>query len=923
MDSDSITSSQPDQYARDNCLSIDSHVDPISLALQINGSLPQPTVDVGPSGLTSDAHLPQLQLPAIDLREQLSITKESIDILSKALQRDNATLISGQYEIPLAQYERRQRLSKLKLELPALPTDPDFDCHELAKIVREQYLPRTSPGMFPSERLNENNDEGLGFPDVASQYDQKIDCIARQEKLDVPKAAIYSLASALQGESSDREISRELVQEIMPRRIFANDLAITPPLSPFMDDEEHFIPDIEVCKVPIASDPVSLLSDDLRVAQSAVLEKELAKAVSPICDLDILRLSPLVDLPTLGKEQPRIDSIKFESPLSPITSPLRSADEKPITPELLKSMDIDHRLSHPEPSQIDASLDDDQDISIEESFQAVIEKSAATVLKSIEQEHISIADAMARVEVPIMDFSIPEPEWQGLPMITSAHLEWLYNEYNIKIPPWPKDPRVNLKLRWIPFLKKIDCKALTMETIDHEVNVLQSLSHPDDDVLSSANYVWKRPGLAILRELELEEDLEDLEEILSSTYSICHLASLAKKRRPESPVAEIQMSRPSSSDSVDLVMPFQSKRPLKQTVSEITLGRPNLLPSLQSNSAVSALLSNYIDIHTTKRRKQDQSSFFLPVSKPETEPQPRPIPRPLRLDANNPSINDTQASGKNVTSQAPCPMTATSNTPIKFIKGLTLSRKLLSNLEQLCPTAVIIERDFDRWNTVAWGRHSVSRSPVVSSLAAEADVIASPTTGIIVTTLLKVIQTPLPGHVGHSSIRARIKCVALRYERLIVLVSEGNIVDETVRDLTGSEATAYTEFISFAASLNSKIEVFYVGGGETTLAKWLIFLIARHAPEAAGAGEYLAQDETRWEVFLRRAGFNVYAAQAVLARLRGSEHVYGAGVARCKYYDLSAFMMMTDAERLEHFRDLMGGEAVLNRVNRMLGTRWS
>ncbi|KAJ8110606.1 hypothetical protein ONZ43_g5831 [Nemania bipapillata] len=272
--------------------------------------------------------------------------------------------------------------------------------------------------------------------------------------------------------------------------------------------------------------------------------------------------------------------------------------------------------------------------------------------------------------------------------------------------------------------------------------------------------------------------------------------------------------------------------------------------------------------------------------------------------------------------QAPCPEINIPNTPTKLIKGLTLNRGLLSKLEQLYPTAEIIERDFDRWNTVTWGHQSILRPTIISSLAAEADVIVSPATGIIVTTLLKVIQKVLPGHTGQSSIRERLVSVALRYERLIVLVSEGNTEDETTRDLTPPETTAYADFISFAAGFDYKIEVFYVGGGEATLAKWLVSFAVRYAPEAAQTQARLIQDETQWEVFLRRAGFNAYAAQSILVLIKGRDSTDKEGD-EFDNYGLAQFMTLTEAQRLDCFRTLMGGEKVLKRVNKMLEMRWS
>ncbi|KAI3343011.1 hypothetical protein F4824DRAFT_510311 [Ustulina deusta] len=925
---DDDTSSQPDRYARDNHLSIDSQTHPFSLVLQITDSVPQLTPDAGPSGLTSDSYLPPLHLPTLGLVEHLDVTEECSGLVARALQCDDIR-VNGQFGAPLAHYEARKRLSNLKLDPPALLSDPDNDCRELARTIQEQRQPHISPDMFPLERLSIANDEGLEFPISAHRSRQKFDRMVRREKLDVPKETMHHLARALQDDWSGDERCKVLEEE-MPRRTvrltcsllsyplthmpqFVRDLAATPPLSPCTDHGECFIPDAEVCEVPIASDSSSMLSDDVKTAQSVILRKELEKDVPPMFDVDTPVLSPLLDPPAPGRSLPKISSFRMESPLPPVTSPLRATNEESTDiPALLRSMDVDRALSQPKSSEIGVLGADNTNGTFCHNIETVMKESAAAVLKSIEQEQISIADAIARVKVPITDFSIPEPEWQSLPMDARAHLKWLYEAYSIVIPPCPREPRADSKLRWVPFFQNTDFHSLTTETIDYGSSLSQFLNFPEaNEIPTSGNYVWKRPGLAILRELESEESLEGITLFASAKPG---LASLARKRRLENSQLEMETSlSPSSDESVDLIAPFQHKRPLRQTSVQNLIGNTTLLPSIGSNLAVSTLLSNYINIRTAKRRKQDKSLFFLPTSVSQTEPsQPK---------GDISSVHSTLESQKNVTLPTPCPKMYISNAPTKLIKGLTLSRGLFSILEQLYPAAEIIERDFGRWNTATWSHHPESRLNVVSTVIAEADIIVSPATGIIVTTLSKAIQKPLPTYRGQSLIRQQIACVALRYERLIVLVSEGNLVDETVRNFTPSEISAYAEFIIFVAGLDSHVEPFYIGGGEATLAEWLVSFAVRYAPEAAGTQEYLVQDETKWEIFLRRAGFNAYAAQAILARLK-VRNGNSREESECPKDGLPAFMAMTDAERLQSFRNLMGGESVLNRVNRTLRTTW-
>ncbi|KAI1428249.1 hypothetical protein F5Y12DRAFT_790299 [Xylaria sp. FL1777] len=935
---DSDTPSQPDQYARDNCLSIDSQIDPFSLVFQINDSVPQLTPDAGPSGLTSDSCLLPLHLPTLGLMEQLDVSEECSGLVVQALQYDDIK-VNCQYDNPLAQYEARKRLSSLKLDLPALSSDPDYDSRELAGTIQDQRQPSISPEMFPLERLNIANDEGLEFPISTRRFGQEFDCMVRHEKLDVPKETIHHLARALQDDWSGDD-QRKVFEEEMPRRTvrstlgvflyllthilqLVRDLAITPPLSPYTEHEEQFIPDAEVCEVPIEFDSCSMLSDDVKASESVILRKEFEKDVPLAVDIGTPVLSPLLDPPTLDRKLPKISSFRVESPLSPITSPLRSTNEESTDiPALLRSMDIDRALSHPKFSEMVVLKTDSRDLNFDHNLDNMMKEHATAVLKSIEQERINIADAVARVEVPILDFSIREPEWRNLPMDSRAHLKWVCQSYNITIPPCSRESRTDLKLRWVPFSRTTTLSDLTKEAIDFDESRLsQHLIFPEaKEIPTSGNYVWKRPGLAILRELESEDDLECIASLANVKPDI---ASLARKRRFENSAKEIgtSLSR-SSNESVDLIVPFQHRKSSQHTSAEHLIGSTSLLPGMESNSAVSTLLSNYINIRTAKRRKHDKSLFFLPTSGPQVELKLVSTPKSSQPKGNSSSLSSTvERIQKKATLPSPCPGMTIQEAPTKIIKGLTLSRGLFSTLEQLYPTAEIIERDFGCWDTTTQNYQPALRPTVISSLATEADIIVSPATGIVLTTLLKVIQKPLRARGGQSSIRERITHVALRYERLIVLVSEGNTVDETVRDLTPSEASAYAEFIIFVAGLDSHIEVFYVGGGEATLARWLVSFAVRYAPEATETQAYLTQRETKWEVFLRRAGFNAYAAQAILVRLKARSNTHTDKSEYTKH-GLAAFMKMTDVERMQSFRDLMGGESVLNRVNQTLRTTW-
>ncbi|KAI0392862.1 hypothetical protein F5Y17DRAFT_333799 [Xylariaceae sp. FL0594] len=904
-----------DQYGRENHLTTDSQIDPFALVAKLETALPQPTPDAGPDGLTDDSSLEQLQLPSLHLQEQLEIPRGSVEALGSAL-RFEVVDAAVQEDTPLARYDARKRIAKLKFELPVLSSDPDEDCRELARAIHEQRQPIISSYLFPPERLSRDLDERIEFPPSVDTFRQAIKMTVTHEKIDVSREGLYQLARALKDDWS-KDDHRKLVEDSLGHQTFLHDLAITPPLSPGFEDEECFVPDSKLCEVPFTSSPRSLLSDDMKAAKSTIENEQLVGFPDTATPL----LSPLPNKPALEVDRFKLDSIRVESPLLPCSSPHEPSKRGVNVQSLLESMDMDRAFS---PSVSGENVDapaTDMSAAHDRDLRNVMEQSATCLMRKLEQECINVEDSTARIQVPVMDFSIPEPEWKSLPMDSKAHLEWLKGKYDFTFPSfpfWPRKTNANAKLRWVPFMRRIDLEVFTTEAFSEEGDDSAICDFIDTQAMPiSADYVWKRPGLAVLYESESDEELE---AATVTVDAMCDLESLARKRRFQN-----KMDESDSDCSVDLVLP-QKKRPLENTPGSGAVQLTNFLPGADANTAVSTLLSNYINVREAKRQKQGKSSYLSHMQKPKGElfplsvPEPRSHPSseqsPKTLEQQAGEIRDIRAPA------APCPEVNALTSATKLIKGLTISRGIFARIEQLYPAAEIIERDFDRWDATAQDPHPSSGETIVPRLAEEADIIVSPITGIILTTLLKTIQRPIPGSGGQSGIRERVRRVSFRYERLVVLVSEGNRIDETARDLTPSEAVAYADFVSFAAGLVTQVMVFYVGGGEATLAKWLVFFADKYSPEAAEIQGHLMQDETQWELFLRRAGFNAYASQAILIRLKAAANDQTNEERDCLGSGLSRFVKMLPCERIKHFRDLIGGEIVLDRINRVLEMKW-
>jgi len=346
-------------------------------------------------------------------------------------------------------------------------------------------------------------------------------------------------------------------------------------------------------------------------------------------------------------------------------------------------------------------------------------------------------------------------------------------------------------------------------------------------------------------------------------------------------------------------------------------------PVLDGIFSVSNALSTFMQGQGIKVTKQSQDDPADPTHKPHV------------VQSSN-AVNDSGPSGDALESDikqrvnsslsvptipSPLPKTTVILSSILF----SVQRTLIIELKHLYTDLSFIERDF---------------STLKPPLCNEADIITSPSTGLILTTLQKIKQKPLPGQETlYYGIKERLIDLSVRYEHLIVLVTESSSVSGVTRHLDDNDCVALSEMMGFVAVLDADVQVLYVPGGNKELAIWTVYCIAQFRFDFAvsiGRSDWkqeprLIEDETLWEQFLRRAGLNAFAAQAVLAELRepdelcqstGGEVSSSESASSADTY-LRAFLRMPPDDRIRRFEMLLGGRKVLTRVNQALEQKWS
>ncbi|KAK7417347.1 hypothetical protein QQX98_004624 [Neonectria punicea] len=240
---------------------------------------------------------------------------------------------------------------------------------------------------------------------------------------------------------------------------------------------------------------------------------------------------------------------------------------------------------------------------------------------------------------------------------------------------------------------------------------------------------------------------------------------------------------------------------------------------------------------------------------------------------------------------------------------MSLNRNVLSRIEKTWSQIELIDKDFSQYNEVQWSPGSAKRQEAISPLSFEADIALSPSVGIILTTMLKVKQKPLPGSNSPTPFRDRVQRVSEKYESLFIFVSEANPQGEYVGAPSASDMSAYADFVRFTTALQAGITTELVHGADETLSKWILALMSRFASHSSSFSHLIDARDTTWALFLRRAGLNIFASQ-VFDNMLATEYG-GLGMDR--------FLAMLLEERISKYGQVMEGDRVLRNVSRQLG----
>ena len=517
---------------------------------------------------------------------------------------------------------------------------------------------------------------------------------------------------------------------------------------------------------------------------------------------------------------------------------------------------------------------------LEPTLTAQLQASSEPVRQAIDQEKLDILDAIARVKVPAMDFHIPQPESYSKDI--ECMMSWLENLLGLStVQPWSNCRRQDHNLPWV-IAPNMEAPR---EIFTKRFDLLDSMLDNPSDLLTSGAFVVKADVPSLLRVDTFDDDIE---------YPSMNKT---KTKNAEGGMMDWNLNKIILSPA------------LKRKTGPDNESRPRSPNLLDTDISASQLLDDLIYLRHAKRGRRGnvQSSRATDDQKvvDPTMTVPSNSEKVSQRHQKSPNlVKNTGLSDLNSLSLIELPQA------LAVVVSAHLPRAILESTIRILPrTARLVERDYNLHNSVVWSPGTVDRQRATSPLSAEADIIISPSTGLLVTSVMEVRQRPLPGKPGDpprpNMLQWRLSRLCARYERLIVLISEGTTGEES-RLMTEPAVQALANLSGFMSTMPCDASVAYVPRGAHNLARYICASIGVHSDAAISCWRFLVDHESQKEIFLRRLGFNPWAAQVVL------------GIA-----GMPGFVEMTPKDRICQFTAILGGDRVICRVNEALEARWN
>ncbi|TKA32685.1 hypothetical protein B0A54_15489 [Friedmanniomyces endolithicus] len=887
-------------------------------------------------------------LALIDHGEKWDVDRESAEFLA-------SVIASGKADNGVLTLEDcSTTFTDLKVDEPILQCDPHV---EVQKLKDRNAVKLTAHDLEPFA-LDEHKGESIYWASTDLQLPTMKDNEVASEKFEVSEDVVTLL----------REIAQPSPVGYAEMLACLIDVDKTPPLLPLSPPFSPIRPPVSLLEVPLTSTPEDLMATEVaemgrEIMRMDELSSDASGAFFQTQEMgrDAVNMHPTAPTctPDGSSSSPakmkRVEDARVDVPLlpnsanqsSPENDPAGFADEVQL---LLPSAESD--LSILDPKIAEHHLHNFVNDVITPLAQSAITQAANELLLDF--------DTTVRVAVPQIDNTPPIPPWmqyheghgigsQPESQLASQRtlLSFTKREILKGETSWSGMSKLERTLGWSPFPARLG-KVKTDEVFDDDGSSARYMADLEmNDEIDIGGLIAKAAGLRILDSQEGDEDEIEPTDFYSKAVDYGDPIDGPKQQRsqpPSSPPSPVNDEQATITVPIPLV-PFlrsdmqtllrKRKLELESVSTGQSVGMP--LPAIGAQQdavtkrlcvqkGVQKVVSRAPDVNSLLQHSGIAGFMQLQGSKVMTCPTPDGHAA-VRPQVAAPSAvmvapaEDIPTSSANFLLPAPHVADPERRMQVVVSSNMMTNRPLVRQLHALLPGLEMIERaplHHETWNEKEH-KGSVQHN--------EADLTLSPAAGLLTTTLQLLKQKPLPGQTGFFGVRERIAAVSVRYERLIVLVLHTQPLDGLSASLAHSlakrDCEALCDLMAFSASLETDVGVHVVLGGEEDVAKWIAAAIAQQST-AVVDGLQLLPDETLWERFLRAAGLNASAAQAILSQLKQPHKMLDMVTSSAVQepdgdgFGLAAFVRLSPGQRLEQFGPVLGGERVLGRVNEAL-----
>lgn len=635
---------------------------------------------------------------------------------------------------------------------------------------------------------------------------------------------------------------------------------ITPPLTPISSPIEYFTTDEAITSD--VSDLSSRMSEALEEAEG-IVNKESG---------DIWPAEATYSL-NLSEETPPFEDVQIR-PMSPAEiSSHKVEDELPLEPY------PDSSASQQEQSLKDIAADNKSESQLAEPFvndlgaEESIQPTSNDRLLEFQYEELSAEDffyfdinalvvAQAKLPIPDTEMESEYLEWETAASDPIGMFQWIKesNDEAFQIQEWTASKGHHEYYTSTHSSAETDFDLQSLEQFQGDTSMEEKLHAflPDAmpfDHTCLINSDWHREQYSKTEEF-LEESVDESGKSFTSTDESAWYTMIQRRKRRKLDYEE------SRANHIDQETPRSFNRRVEFKAPELLLG-------------VNAFSHLRVGGQQATKPKQGKSAIYR---------------------------NEDDVLGSDVGTATeillPCPPINAIVIPYKLIFSAAIPLPLRTHILHLFPDLEFVERDYQNRRD-----HGVAYD--------EADIV-SLSTGIVMTTMVGFRQSG--GSQKMSAFQQRVVKMSGKYEKLCILIYRSQrlgVDGGGMSEFSPSDAMAFAQLQGLAHNLVTDISILYISGGEKMVAQWVVSLLCMEQPiDGARTGALLVELETPQELFLRRAGMNVYDAQVVLGLLEES----GKGVSTQSEGSISRFVAMSPDERRTLFGPHIGCQRALEKV---------